>query len=117
MQVAVAVAGIEGLDRNGDQKVALALMANSLAARRVADAVGLMQRVRNVVGQRALLEHPLVVGGEKVGQREQQKKRQDFLSSLRFDECTAQNFTDTDKSAPKAPAVTIATGPCAAAMP
>ena len=79
MQVAVAVAGIEGLDGDGDQEVALSFVADALAARGVAHAFGLVERVRNVVGQCALLEDPLVVGSEEGGQWEQEKERQEFF--------------------------------------
>ena len=48
-------------------------MANALAASGAADAVGLMERVRDVIGEGALLEEPRVVLGEG-GQREEQKR-------------------------------------------
>jgi hypothetical protein len=41
--------------------------------RAAADAVGLMERVRDVIGEGALLEEPRVVLGEG-GQREEQKR-------------------------------------------
>src|ERR1035438_4142776 len=75
MQVTVAVPGIERLDGDRDQEVALSVMADALAACGAADPFALMQGVRNVVGQGALLEHPLVVRGEKVGYGQQQKER------------------------------------------
>ena len=59
VQIAVAVPGIERLYRHGDQKVALSLVANAFASRGMADAFGLMQRMRNVISQRALLQNPL----------------------------------------------------------
>jgi hypothetical protein len=57
----------------------LSFVANAFAARGVADALALMQRVGDVIGQRALLENPLVVGSEDVGQGQQEKQREDFL--------------------------------------
>jgi len=75
VQVAVAVARIERLDWNRDQKVALPVVANTLAARRVAHTFGLMQRVRDVISESALLKHPLVVGREEVRQDQQREQR------------------------------------------
>jgi hypothetical protein len=72
VDVAVAVAGVEGFDGDGDEEVALSVVTNALAASGVADAVGLMERVGDVIGEGALLEEPLVVLGEG-GQREEQK--------------------------------------------
>jgi hypothetical protein len=74
VQVAVAVAGIERLDGDGDQEVALSFMANAFAARGVAHAFALMQRVGYVVGESALLEHPLVVGREEMGASQHKKQ-------------------------------------------
>lgn len=42
VEIAVAVSGIEGFHRHHDQEVVLALVADSLATRRVAHAIGLM---------------------------------------------------------------------------
>lgn len=66
MNVTVAVARIEGFHGYGDQEVALAFVANALAAGRVADPVDMMQGVRNRIGERALREDPLLIGrGER----------------------------------------------------
>jgi hypothetical protein len=75
VQVAVAITGIEGLYGDCDQEVALSVVANAFAAGGVAHAVGLVQRMRHVVGQGALLEDPLVVRREKVGERQQRKQQ------------------------------------------
>jgi hypothetical protein len=40
---------------------------DSLATRSMAHAIGLMQRVGDVVGQGTLLQHPLVVGRDRLG--------------------------------------------------
>jgi len=75
MQVAVAVSGVERLYRDGDKKIALSFMADSLAARVLAHAVRLMQWVRHVVRYAALLQDPLPVGGKGHG-NEKKKERQ-----------------------------------------
>jgi hypothetical protein len=62
VQITVAVPGIEGLDRNRDQEVALSSMANAFAARLMTHAFSLMQGMRHMVGQCALLQDPLTVG-------------------------------------------------------
>ena len=114
VEVAIAVAGVEGFDGDGDEEVALSLAAGSLPARGVADAIGLMKRVRDVVGERALLENPLGVGEGKYGQKQQRESRDLFCEV----HGRSQNFRETDnRAAPKAPAVTIATGPWADAIP
>ena len=73
VNVAIAVAGVEGFDGDGDEEVALAVVTEALAAGSVADAVGLMEGVGDVIGESALLEEPLAVLGEG-GQREEQKR-------------------------------------------
>lgn len=62
MKVAVGVAGVKRLDGDRDQEIALSGAANSLTAGRVADAIDLVQRVRNVIGERGLFESRLPVG-------------------------------------------------------
>ena len=79
VQVAVAVAGIECLNGNGDEEVALSFVADALAAGGVAHAFALMQGMRDVVGQGAFLEDPWVVSGKQGGQWEQEKKREEFF--------------------------------------
>ena len=79
VQVAVAIAGIEGLYGDCDQEVALSVVANAFAAGGVALAVGLVQRMRDVVGQGALLEDPLVVRCEKVGSGSSRNSSRNFL--------------------------------------
>jgi hypothetical protein len=74
VNVAVAVAGVEGFDGDGDEKVALSVVTHALAAGGAADAVGLMERVRHVIREGALLEEPLAVGEGEGGQREEQKR-------------------------------------------
>jgi hypothetical protein len=60
MQIAIAVAGIERLDGHRDQKVALSGVARALASRRVADAVNLVERVRDVIREGIFFENPLL---------------------------------------------------------
>src|ERR1019366_2743828 len=116
MKVAVAVPGIKRFDRHRDQKIALSGVANSLASCRVAHTLALMQRMGYMVGESALFENPLAIrcGQHRKGQK--RKGHQDGLLHKFISE--AQNLTDTDRrAATNAPAVTMATGPCAEAMP
>ena len=62
VEIAIAVAGIERFDGHGDQEIALPRVADALALGRVADAVHLMQRMRDVIGEDGLLQRPLAVG-------------------------------------------------------
>lgn len=68
MEVAVAVSGIERLDGNRDQEVALPAVADTLTSRRMAYAFCLMQRMRHVVSESALLKDPLTIGSSKAGE-------------------------------------------------
>ena len=61
VKVAVAVPGIKRLDRHRDQEIALSGMANALASRRMAHALGLMQRMRHMIGESALFKDPLAI--------------------------------------------------------
>src|ERR1039458_7348780 len=98
MYVAVAVPRIKRFDGHGDQKITLTIMAGALAARRMAHAIDLMERMRDVVRERALLEYPLMAGGEKMGLCQQQKHDGHFpVHKLNPD--PPQNFTDTDRRA------------------
>ena len=81
VQIAVAVARVEGLDCGGDQEVALPGVADSFAARGVADAVDLVHGMRHVIAEGGLVEEPRLAGlgrtrlgvnGGEGGQREQQ---------------------------------------------
>src|SRR5215469_9132253 len=62
VEITVTVARIKSLHRNRNQEVALPFVAESLAAGGMTDSVGLMQRMRNVVGKGALFKNPLAVG-------------------------------------------------------
>src|SRR5579863_9158004 len=87
VQIAVAVAGIERLDGYGDQEIALSVMANSLSFRRVAYALGLFQRVGDVIGERGFLEYPLAVREDEPGNYQKQKRQNKFFAhnpSLQF---------------------------------
>src|SRR5579864_444177 len=53
-------------------------MAHALAARGVAHAVHLMQRMRHVISEGALVENPLRVGGRKTAEREEKKRNEEF---------------------------------------
>ena len=59
MQIAVAVPRIKRFDGYRDEEIALSGVANALSARRVADALGLMQRVRHMIRESALRQKPL----------------------------------------------------------
>src|ERR1035438_4495939 len=111
MQVTVAVPRIKRLDGHRDQEIALPGVADALASRRMAHALALMKRVRDMVSE-GLFQNPLAV---RWGKRRKYEKQEGWQNSLVH---TAQNLNDTDiRAAPNAPAVTIATGRCAAAMP
>jgi hypothetical protein len=56
VQVTIAVAGVERLHWYCDQEVALTVMANAFPPRCLTDAVYLMQRMRDVIGEGALVE-------------------------------------------------------------
>src|SRR5215472_2202499 len=62
VEITVTVAGIKRLHRNRNQEVALPFVAESLAAGGMTDPVGLVQRMRNVIGERTLFKSPLAVG-------------------------------------------------------
>jgi hypothetical protein len=114
VDVAIAVAGVEGFYGDGDEEVASPIVTCSLPASGVTNPVGLVKGVRHVVVERALLEDPLAVGKRD---RWKYQQRESHNLSCRVYE-RPQNFRETDNSAaPKAPAVTIATGPWAEAMP
>jgi hypothetical protein len=67
MEIAVAVARVEGLHGHRNEEVALSGVADALATSGVADAVGLMKRMRNVVGESGLLEDPLGISSQREG--------------------------------------------------
>ena len=115
VQVAVAVPGIKRFDGHGDQEIALPGVADALASRRMAYTLALMQRVRDMIGEGGLFQSPLAIRGKR-RKRQKQKGQQYSLAHNRLRTC--QNLNDTDiRAAPNAPAVTIATGRWAEAMP
>jgi hypothetical protein len=61
-----------------DQEIALSIVANALASRRMAHTLGLMQWVRHMVGECALFEDPLAVGGKR-GEGHEQERDQYFI--------------------------------------
>jgi hypothetical protein len=65
MKIAVAVSGIKRLHRYRDQELALTGVANTFPFGRMAQTVGLMQGVRHVVREGALLQDPLAVGSKR----------------------------------------------------
>ena len=73
VEIAVAVPGIEGFNRDGDQEIALSGVANALAAGGVADAIELMERVRDVVCESGLRKKPLAVSLGDCGKGQEQK--------------------------------------------
>ena len=114
VNIAVAVPGIKRLYGHRDQKIALSGVANALASRRMADTLGLMQRMRHMIGKSALFQNPLAVRCGEVGSARSTKAIRIFFLFRR----SPQNLMDTDSSAAaNAPAVTMATGMCAAAIP
>ncbi len=73
MEIAIAILRIERLNRNCYQEIALSCVANALTSRCMADALDLVQRVRNVICERGLFENPLAIGLGKQGNREEQE--------------------------------------------
>src|SRR4029077_19796994 len=63
VKIAIAVARIKRFHGHSDEEVALSGMADALATSGVADAIRLMERVRDLIGESALLETPLGIGG------------------------------------------------------
>ena len=61
MKVAVAVARIKGLNGYRDQEIALSVVTNARASGGMADTVGRMQRVRDVIRERGLFKNPLPI--------------------------------------------------------
>ena len=61
VKIAVAVSRIKRLNGYRDQEIALTSVTNALASRRVADAVGLMQRVRHMIRESGLFKNPLAI--------------------------------------------------------
>jgi len=72
VEVAVAVARIERLDGDRDEEIALPVMTDAFASSGMAGALTLMEWVRDVIGERALVENPLAVDGEKARSRKEQ---------------------------------------------
>jgi len=72
VQIPVGVARIERLDRNRDQEVALTGLARTSASSRVADAIGVVERVRHVIRQSGLHEDPSVTGTLRGREKQQQ---------------------------------------------
>src|SRR6201987_3233756 len=70
MKIAIAVPRVKRLHRYRDQEIALSGVANTLASRRVADAVNLMQGVRHVIRESGLFKSPLAIRLAKRGRRE-----------------------------------------------
>src|SRR5205807_9996972 len=108
VKIAIAVARIERFHGHSDEEVALSGMADALATSSVADAIRLMERVRDVIGESALLENPLGIGG----QRESAKDEWQQGNQFRFVHGGPSNLSETERSAaPTATADTMATGP------
>src|SRR5579863_7300408 len=78
MKVAVAVPRIKRLHGYRDQEIALSVVANALASRRMAHTLRLMQWVRHMVGERALFEESLAVRSKR-GEGYEQEHDQYFL--------------------------------------
>ena len=61
MNVAVAIAGIKRLHRYCNQEIALSVVTSALPSGRMADALGLVQSVRDVIGESGLFKNPLTI--------------------------------------------------------
>jgi len=69
-----------------------------------------------MISESVLFQNPLAIRG--CGYRWERQKQAATVFILSSDVIRSQNLTETDsKAAPNAPAVTMATGPCAEAMP
>src|SRR5450631_760335 len=73
VQVAVAVSRIKGLHGYRHQKIALSLVTHALAAGGMADAVSLVQRVRDVIRESRLFKNPLTI--RRRGKRRKRQKQ------------------------------------------
>jgi hypothetical protein len=67
VKIAVAVPRIKRLHGDSDQEIALSGVTNAFASRGMTDAVDLMQRVRDVIGEHGLFQNPLAIGLGKLG--------------------------------------------------
>jgi hypothetical protein len=97
MKIAVAVSGIERSYGRSDQEIALSGVANALALRCVADAIHLVQRVRNVIRESGFIEGPLTIRlseGWKPKEQETHENFYLFIHSPPFD--SNQNLKDTE---------------------
>jgi hypothetical protein len=72
MKVAIAVTRIKRLDRYCNQEITLSGVTNSFAFRCTANSIGLVQRMRHVIGEGALPQNPLRVGLRKCRQSQQE---------------------------------------------
>ena len=79
MKVAIAVSGIKRLDGYRDQEIALPGVTDSLASRRAAHTLSLMQRVGHMVGDSAVFKDPLAIGSSKRAACHEQEGNQYFL--------------------------------------
>jgi hypothetical protein len=59
VQIAIGVAGVEGFDRDGDEKVAHAALTDTLAPGVMTHAVNLMHGMGHVIRERGLIQNPL----------------------------------------------------------
>ena len=75
VQVAVAVPRIEGLHRGRNQEIALSGMANALPARRMTDAVGVMQGMRYMISEGGFVQNPLACPLPSAAQNPQSQQR------------------------------------------
>ena len=73
VDVPVAVVGIEGFHRHSNQEITLTLMTNALAASRVAYAISLVKRMRDVIRQGGLIQDPLGIRSENGSRKKQQE--------------------------------------------
>src|ERR1019366_6535232 len=76
VKIAVAVPRIKRLHGRRDQDIALSGVANHFSSSCMADALGLMQRMRYMIRKRGLFEHPLTGRLGKSGKRQKQTDHQ-----------------------------------------
>jgi hypothetical protein len=85
VKVTIAVPRIERFYRHGDQEIALSRMADPFALCGSTDSIGLMQWVRNMVGESGSVQYPLGIGGPRDrGKKRSQNRYEWNLAHLTF---------------------------------
>ena len=78
VEIAVAVPRIKRLHWYRDQKIALSFAANTLASRGMTNAIGLMQRVRDMIRESGFFKNPLAIRDGQPAKDQKQKNRRNL---------------------------------------